>query len=116
MKSSVSYLSKYYGITQDPITQDIMIIMPYYKLGDLINYFRTRDFYNIDWWNKLNSLLYITHGLKNIHEVNIVHRDLHGGNIFFNGNRAIIGDLGISKSATESIDNDNNNVDLFVGL
>ncbi|CAB4421446.1 unnamed protein product [Rhizophagus irregularis] len=30
-----SYISKYFGITQDPITKDIMIIMPYYNSGDL---------------------------------------------------------------------------------
>ncbi|PKY63481.1 hypothetical protein RhiirA4_494308, partial [Rhizophagus irregularis] len=31
-------VSKYFGITQEPVTKDIMIIMPYYKSGDLINY------------------------------------------------------------------------------
>ncbi|RGB41323.1 hypothetical protein C1646_663140 [Rhizophagus diaphanus] len=33
-----NYISKYFGITLDPVTKDIMIIMPYYKSGDLINY------------------------------------------------------------------------------
>ena len=56
-------------------------------------------------------------GLINIHSVEIVHRDLHSGNIFFNsssnhlfGNIDVkIGDLGLSKSATaESTDDDNN--------
>ena len=44
--------------------------------------------------------------MKNIHDANIIHKDYHSGNIFItNSNRAIIGDLGLSKSATES-DND----------
>ncbi|RIA98810.1 kinase-like domain-containing protein, partial [Glomus cerebriforme] len=46
-------------------------------------------------------------GLKSIHNRNIIHRDLHSGNIFF-GRNAIIGDLGISKSATESTDDNEN--------
>ncbi|RGB26469.1 kinase-like domain-containing protein, partial [Rhizophagus diaphanus] len=42
-----------------------------------------------------------------IHYVGIIHRDLHSGNIFINKKFAYIGDLGISKSATECADNDN---------
>ncbi|GBC26752.2 kinase-like domain-containing protein [Rhizophagus irregularis DAOM 181602=DAOM 197198] len=33
--ASKSFISNYFGITQDPITKDIMIIMPYYNSGDL---------------------------------------------------------------------------------
>jgi serine/threonine protein kinase len=46
-------------------------------------------------------------GLKNIHEAKIIHRDLHSGNIFFDSKFAYIGDLGISKSATECTNNNN---------
>ncbi|CAB4436887.1 unnamed protein product [Rhizophagus irregularis] len=67
-------VSKYFGITQDPITKDMMIIMPYYS--------------------------------SDIHQAKIIHRDLHSGNIFIDNFHAYIGDLGISRSATES-NNDN---------
>ncbi|PKK60055.1 hypothetical protein RhiirC2_793907, partial [Rhizophagus irregularis] len=67
-------ISEYFGITRDPITKDMMIIMPYYELE--------------------------------IHEAKIIHRDLHSGNIFFDEYDTYIGDLGISRSATES-NNDN---------
>ncbi|RGB40401.1 kinase-like domain-containing protein [Rhizophagus diaphanus] len=80
-----------------------MIIMPYYSKGDLINYI-SNDFYNIKWSDKLFNLKLITIGLINIHNLDIIHRDLHSGNIFFDY-RPYIGDLGISKSATESTDN-----------
>ncbi|GES89943.1 kinase-like domain-containing protein [Rhizophagus clarus] len=104
-------VSKYFGITQDPVTKDIMFIMSYYKSGDLTNYI-TKDFYNISWNEKLGKLSYIIIGLAGIHSVDIIHRDFHGGNIFFGkkdgAHEAFIGDLGISKSATEST-NDNNN-------
>jgi serine/threonine protein kinase len=85
-----------------------MIIMPYYDSGDLIHYISS-DFYNIKWENKLKNLTKIAHGLTNIHRVDIIHRDLHSGNIFFGKYKEpLIGDLGISKSATESTDNKEN--------
>ncbi|PKY47693.1 kinase-like protein [Rhizophagus irregularis] len=97
---SIGCIGKYFGITQDPITKDIIIIMPYYNSGDLIHYI-SNDFYNISWETKLKHLWHIAIGLTNIHKAKIVHRDLHSGNIFFDGNIPYIGDLGISKSATE---------------
>ena len=88
-----------------------MIIMSYYESGDLIHYI-SNDFYNISWRSKLDRLKNIINGLYNIHFVNIIHRDFHSGNIFFGNmtyNVAVIGDLGISKSATESTDDNNEN-------
>ncbi|POG60179.1 kinase-like domain-containing protein, partial [Rhizophagus irregularis DAOM 181602=DAOM 197198] len=86
-----------------------MIIMPYYNLGDLVNYL-TNDFYSIEWHIKLKRLKEIINGLANVHSVNILHRDFHSGNIFCDGyETAYLGDLGLSKSATEFTDDDNNN-------
>ncbi|RIA98825.1 kinase-like domain-containing protein [Glomus cerebriforme] len=107
-KTNSSWVCNYFGITQDPNTQEIMIIMRYYQSGDLINYL-TNGFFNIEWHNKLVNLSIISSGLKNIHSINILHRDLHSGNIFFNYfTEPVIGDLGISKSATESTDDNEN--------
>ncbi|PKK48917.1 hypothetical protein RhiirC2_859187 [Rhizophagus irregularis] len=61
-------VGKYFGITQDPVTKDIMIVMPHYKLGDLTNYL-TNNFYSIDWVSKLSKLIQIVTGLINIHSV-----------------------------------------------
>ncbi|RGB40386.1 kinase-like domain-containing protein, partial [Rhizophagus diaphanus] len=84
------------------------IIMQYYNLGDLKHYI-SNDFYNINWVSKLNILKKITNGLINIHSVGIIHRDLHSGNIFFDNYDSYIGDLGISKSATDAT-NDYNKI------
>ena len=84
--------------------------MPYYESGDLIHYI-SNDFYNISWYTKLAKLRCIINGLVNIHSVDIIHRDFHSGNIFFGNkvyNDVYIGDLGISKSATESTDDNEN--------
>ncbi|UZO02574.1 uncharacterized protein OCT59_021053 [Rhizophagus irregularis] len=52
-----SYISNYFGITQDLNTQDFMIIMPYYREGDLICYI-SNDFYKINWIEKLANDIY----------------------------------------------------------
>ncbi|GBB98850.1 hypothetical protein RclHR1_03340011 [Rhizophagus clarus] len=99
-----SYVNVYYGITQDPTTQDLIFIMPYYG-SDLACYI-TNNFYNISWYTKLRKLEGIINGLVKIHKGNIIHRDLHSGNILLRGidlySDAKICDLGTSKSATES--------------
>src|SRR5436305_15290800 len=86
-----------------------MIIMKYYDLGDLTHYI-TKDFFNINWIEKLEILDYIISGLINMHNANIIHKDYHSGNIFVTKDfaiKAITGDLGISRSA---IINDNDEI------
>src|SRR5688572_3944157 len=102
---SLLYLNEYYGITRDPLTKDFIIIMKCYK-SDLRSYI-TKNFYNIEWNNKLKILLRIAEGLSHIHEQDIIHRDLHSSNILCeNEDDVVISDLGISKSSMES-SNDN---------
>ncbi|GES87805.1 kinase-like domain-containing protein [Rhizophagus clarus] len=114
-KSSVYQGScKYFGITQDPITKDVIIVISYYNLGDLMHYI-SNDFYNISWEKKLHNVWYIMAGIKNLHEANIIHKDLHSGNVLSNEYIACISDLGISKSATESTYN-NEIYDLIIDI
>src|ERR1044072_3489470 len=102
---SLLYLNEYYGVTRDPSTKDFIIIMKYYK-SDLRNYI-TKNFYNIEWNKKLKILAYIAEGLGHLHRQKIIHRDLHSKNILCeNEDDVVISDLGISKSAMES-SNDN---------
>src|SRR5688572_16461070 len=77
--------------------------MKYYTF-DLRNYItKNKDFYNIKWDKKLKILRHIAEGLRYIHNQNIIHQDLHSGNILCeNENDVVISDLGISKSAMES--------------
>jgi serine/threonine protein kinase len=90
--------------------------MQYNNKGDLKHYL-SNDFYNISWKDKLRYLREIITGLENMHGSNIIHKDFHSGNIFLNHTNnelsdgrissrteACIGDLGISKSAMKSAD------------
>src|SRR6266540_109458 len=104
--NSLHYLNKYYGITKNPITEDFIMIMKYYKLGSLKDYI-TKNFYNIKWNEKLKILVHIAKGLSHLHKQKIIHRDFHSGNILFeNEFDIVISDLGISKSSIESTNDD----------
>ncbi|GES93062.1 kinase-like domain-containing protein [Rhizophagus clarus] len=103
------YVNKYYGITQHPESKNYMIIMNYCESGDLTRYI-TKDFFNMKWYNKLNKLDDIISGLKEIHNAGITHQDYHSGNIFLLGSTPIMGDLGLSKSAIESTNDENKEV------
>src|SRR4051794_11441355 len=112
------FINKYYGITQEPISKDYVIIMKYCEEGDLRRYM-TEHFYDLEWWDKLGLLNKIIKGLEYIHNKGIIHRDFHSGNILCYSNlKVLIGDLGISKSLNELInDNDNNdNNDKIYGI
>jgi len=99
------FINKFYGITQDPVTKDFMIIMKY--LGSDLKHYLTNEFDNIDWKIKLNKLKYIITGLESIHNTKIIHRDLYSGNILNYKYDSIICDLGLSKSSIASTDDDN---------
>jgi serine/threonine protein kinase len=112
----INHVNVYYGITQDPITQDFMFIMPYYKL-DLMHYI-TKHFYR-SWYDKSHKLIDIIKGLVKIHKVNIIHQDLYSENILINDDNyfsqrpAKISDLGTSKSAIENDDNNDNEDNVY---
>ncbi|GES92935.1 kinase-like domain-containing protein [Rhizophagus clarus] len=109
--SKFNNINTYYGITQNPLTKNFMIITEYYELGNLTHHI-ANNFFNMNWYEKIQILQDIVSGLKNIHNANIIHKDYHSGNILIHNfypsiTAAITGDLGLSKSAIESLDDDN---------
>ncbi|GBC23132.2 kinase-like domain-containing protein [Rhizophagus irregularis DAOM 181602=DAOM 197198] len=103
---------KYYGITQDPITEERMIVMQYADGGDLHNYLQ-KNFINISWKDKLIIILEITSGVECIHKENFIHRDLHTGNMLSVKSKCSInhkwhiGDLGLSQPANDTTSSNN---------
>ncbi|GES97342.1 kinase-like domain-containing protein [Rhizophagus clarus] len=71
-----------YGITQDPVTKDYIIILDHAKGGSFNDWIKNNNYY-ITWKNKLHILHNIIGGLKEIHENKLIHRDFHTGNILF---------------------------------
>src|SRR6266542_3499305 len=105
--NSSLYLNEYYGVTQNRDTKDYFLIMKYYK-SNLRNYM-IKDFYNIEWHKKLKILNRIAEGIDHIHNQKIIHRNLHSKNILCeNEDDVVISDLGMSKSAMDSTDDNEN--------
>src|ERR1044072_585090 len=95
-----------YGITQDPITKDYMIVTKFIERGNLRNFIYD-NFFSLSLLQKLELLRSIAIGLDKIHSSGLSHNNFHSGNIFVDdGNTlsVIISDLGISGPADESYD------------
>ena len=103
------YIVKLYGITQDPETKNYMMVLDYADHGSLRNYLDT-NYDKLSWFQKFYNLWNIAYGLRGIHENELIHRDLHIGNIlsFYDGPR--ITDMGLCKPADyNKLENASNN-------
>ncbi|CAB4420289.1 unnamed protein product [Rhizophagus irregularis] len=69
-----------YGLSQNPDTKDYIIVLGYASGGSFY-YQINKNYDEFDWMSKLQSILNIIKGLKNIHQKQMVHRDFHVGNI-----------------------------------
>ncbi|RHZ80764.1 hypothetical protein Glove_132g101 [Diversispora epigaea] len=91
---------QFYGITQDPKTYSYMMVLEYIADGNLREYLKI-NFNNINWFQKLRNLYYLSLNLMDIHELDIVHQDFHPGNIlssdFKDSYFLRISDFGLSK-------------------
>ncbi|RHZ74596.1 hypothetical protein Glove_220g48 [Diversispora epigaea] len=73
-------LKVHFELTGYPKTHEYMMVLHYASGGSLRNYLNN-NFNNMDWVRKLIFLSNIANQFSQIHERNIVHRDLHPGNI-----------------------------------
>ncbi|RHZ80177.1 hypothetical protein Glove_139g23 [Diversispora epigaea] len=95
----------FYGITKDPGTREFMMVLQYFEGGSLRNHLN-RNFDNIDWNDKLYFLKRLADEFLEIHNLDIIHRDFHPGNILKNNlkeNYIHVTDFGLSKLITENI-------------
>lgn len=93
-----NYIIRYYGITQDPKTRDFMIVTQYAKHGNLRNYYQQNSKI-MTWRKRLKILCEITIGLTAIHKYDIMHKNLHSGNVLIHFSRTLLGDLRSSHQA-----------------
>ncbi|RHZ82754.1 hypothetical protein Glove_103g13 [Diversispora epigaea] len=90
-------LATCYGLTKDPSTNDYMLVLMRYD-NDL-RHFLKDNYQTLTLLKKYNIIYEITICLNKIHKQNIMHRDLHSGNILYHAYalRWFISDLGLSR-------------------
>ena len=95
---------KCFGVTQDPITHNHAFVLQYMENGDLRSYLK-RTINSLTWKRRLDNIYDVCLALKNIHIHNLMHKDLHPGNIFVDSTFAYIGDFGLCMPANENLSN-----------
>jgi serine/threonine protein kinase len=99
-------ITKLYGISKDPNTQNYVLVLEYINHGSLRSFLDKFNKYLITTY-KIQILKSIAEGLKEIHSKNIIHQDIHSGNILTKDfDRVKITDLGLSKFINQQV-NDN---------
>ncbi|UZO14384.1 uncharacterized protein OCT59_005843 [Rhizophagus irregularis] len=85
---------KLHGITRVP-ESDYMIVMEHMELGSLKSNLMVKRCNPID---KYYNLYFIAQSLSKLHNCNLIHGDLHSGNLLLSNNLiAYISDFGLSK-------------------
>ncbi|RHZ78833.1 hypothetical protein Glove_155g73 [Diversispora epigaea] len=69
----------YFGISKNPSTQNYIIVRMLFD--DDVHNFLTKNFWDLRWRSKLDLLFSIISRLENLHEINLVHCNLHSANI-----------------------------------
>src|SRR6266536_896841 len=113
INENADFVTKLYGISQDPETKNYIMVLNYAERGSLRNYL-DKEYDKLSWEIKFDYLWYIAHGLSEIHEKELIHRDLHIGNILSFYNFVNITDMGLCRPADynklENTNTNNNNV------
>ncbi|RHZ43853.1 hypothetical protein Glove_851g17 [Diversispora epigaea] len=90
-----------YGITQQPTTGEFMMVMQYAPYGDLRSLQRNNS--TLSWKDKVQILQQITSGICEIHKRELIHGDLHSGNILgLEESHFVIADVGLCGPANKS--------------
>jgi serine/threonine protein kinase len=91
-------VTRCFGITKDPKSNNFMMVMEYAKNGSLRQHLNN-SFNSTNWKGKLNILWMIAYGLKDVHKKGLIHRDFHCGNILNYEYYTFITDLGLCRPA-----------------
>ncbi|GES79652.1 kinase-like domain-containing protein [Rhizophagus clarus] len=99
-----AHISSFYGFTQDPITNEYLMVLEYSSNGTLRNFIQENPDL-LDWKYRSIILENIALGLRTIHSANLIHGNLHTGNILQDHSRSIISDFKFSMKHNDKNDN-----------
>ncbi|GES90733.1 kinase-like domain-containing protein [Rhizophagus clarus] len=95
---------KCFGITQVPGSFNYALVLEYMK-DDLRSYLK-KNYNSITWGQKLMIIKSICYGLHVIHDLELIHKDLHPGNVLIHDN-ILISDFGFCVLANKPPTNKN---------
>src|SRR6266498_1157230 len=85
------------------------MVLDYAENGSLRSYL-DKEYDKLSWKTKFYDLWNIATGLKKLHGKELIHRDLHIGNILRFGSKTNITDMGLCRPADDNkLENTNNN-------
>src|SRR5215213_1447701 len=83
-----------YGITKFPDNGNYVMVLNYTSEGNLRDYLQ-KNHSKLTLKNRIMIFRYLCNALNKIHEKDLIHCDLHNGNILFQGGGCYITDLGL---------------------
>ncbi|CAG8460111.1 15885_t:CDS:2, partial [Cetraspora pellucida] len=87
-----------YGITQQPNTGEFMMVTQYAPFGNLYTYLQKHK--RMTWKEKIQIIKQITRALGEMHKRDLIHGDLHSGNIMnIDRTHFVLGDVGLCGPA-----------------
>ncbi|CAB5352296.1 unnamed protein product [Rhizophagus irregularis] len=90
------FITKCYGVTQNPDDGQYMIVMEYAAHGDLRRYLQDPETL-INWKYIICLSRWIIGSLCKMHECGFIHKDFHTGNVLINhARRPLIADMGLT--------------------
>ena len=93
-----------YGMTKFPENNNYAMVLNYVEEGNLRNYLR-KNYSKLTLKNRIATFKKLCSSLRNIHEKDLIHCDLHSGNILIHGGTSYITDLGLCGPVDEKSSN-----------
>ncbi|RGB23168.1 kinase-like domain-containing protein [Rhizophagus diaphanus] len=104
------HIYEFYGMTKDPETEELMMILKLADRGNLRSVL-SQNFNKILWKQKILHILSLTFDLNNLHKLGYCHKDFHSGNILQvtisnESDEIYISDFGLSGPSKKQESND----------
>ena len=82
-----------YGITKFPENNNYVMVLNYYE-GNLRDYLQ-KNYSKLTLKDRITNFQYLSSSLYRVHKKDLIHCDLHSGNILIQGGNCYITDLGL---------------------
>ena len=93
-----------FGITKFPDNGNYAIVLNYFSEGNLRGYLQ-KNHLNLTLKDRITIFYYLCTALDDIHKKDLIHCDLHSGNILLQGGNCYITDLGLCGPVDEQSSN-----------